>query len=180
VLNFLLRRRIAAFEVGFDYNMDYAREILAADRGAFMKFGGVMGFSAWRRDVPAAAYFAAKIAATAAEDCGPCTQLMVTMAERAGVPAATLRAVLAGDERAMGDEAALGWRFARAVLAHDSAAEMSRRRIAELWGQRAVISLSFAVTAGRLFPTLKYALGHGVACVRVSVAGAPMKVARAA
>jgi hypothetical protein len=180
MLNFLLRRRLASFEADYDYNMDYAREILAADRGAFMKFAGVMGFSAWRRDVPAAAYFAAKIAATAVEDCGPCTQLMVTMAERAGVPAATLRAVLAGDARAMGDEAALGWQFARAVLAHDPAAEALRRRVAELWGRRAVISLAYAITAGRLFPTLKYALGHGAACARVSVAGAAMPVSRAA
>ena len=30
MLNFLLRRRIAAFEANYDYNMDYAREILAA------------------------------------------------------------------------------------------------------------------------------------------------------
>ena len=145
-----------------------------------MKLTRLMGFSAWHRDVPAAAYFAAKIAATAAEDCGPCTQLMVTMAERAGVPAATLRAVLAGDAQAMGDEAALGWQFACAVLAHDPAAEALRRRIGQLWGQRAVISLSYAITAGRLYPTLKYALGHGIACARVSVAGAPMPVARAA
>ncbi|MEJ0045935.1 MAG: hypothetical protein WDN04_07300 [Rhodospirillales bacterium] len=65
-------------------------------------------------------------------------------------------------------------------LAHDATAETSRQRIARLWGQRAVISLSYAVTAGRLFPTLKYALGHGIACTRVSVAGTPIAMARAA
>ncbi|MEJ0045934.1 MAG: carboxymuconolactone decarboxylase family protein [Rhodospirillales bacterium] len=115
MLNWLLRRRIAAFETRYDYDMGYAREILATDRGAFMKLGGLMGFSAWRRDVPPAAYFAASIAATAAEDCGPCTQLIVTMAEHAGVSAATLHAVLRGDVGAMGEDAALGWQFAREV-----------------------------------------------------------------
>jgi hypothetical protein len=180
MLTWFLRRRIAAFERAYGYDMGYARDLLAADRTAFLAFARVLGFAAWRRDAPAATYFAAKIAATAAEDCGPCTQLAVTMAERAGVGPGDLRAVLAGDTPGMSDDARLGWCFARAVLAHDPACAALRRQIAGAWGERAAVSVAFAVTAGRLFPTLKYGLGHGVACAQLRVAGAAVDMARAA
>jgi hypothetical protein len=42
------------------------------------------------------------------------------------------------------------------------------------WGRRAVVSLAFAITAARVYPTVKYALGHGKACTRVVVGGAPV------
>ena len=41
-------------------------------------------------------------------------------------------------------------------------------------GRRALVSLAFAMTAARLYPTVKYALGHGKACTRVVVGGTPV------
>jgi hypothetical protein len=40
------------------------------------------------------------------------------------------------------------------------------------------VSLAFGLTAARLYPTLKYALGHGRACTRVTVAGTPAPLHR--
>jgi len=34
--------------------------------------------------------------------------------------------------------------------------------------------LAFAITAARIYPTVKYALGHGQACMRVVVDGKPV------
>jgi hypothetical protein len=48
----------------------------------------------YRKDVPADALAAAGIAAVKHENCGPCTQLGVAMAERAGIDPKVLRAVL--------------------------------------------------------------------------------------
>jgi hypothetical protein len=36
------------------------------------------------------------------------------------------------------------------------------------------VSLAFAITAARIYPTVKYALGHGKACMRVVVGGTPV------
>ena len=36
------------------------------------------------------------------------------------------------------------------------------------------MSLAFAITAARIYPTVKYALGHGKACMRVVVGGKPV------
>lgn len=117
---------------------------------------------------------AAGITAVRQEDCGPCTQLVVTMAERAGVDAEVLRALLTDTADAMPADVALVWRFTRATLARDPAADDYREVIVERWGRRALISLAFAMTASRIYPTVKYALGHGKACMRVVVGGRPV------
>jgi hypothetical protein len=176
MLTWLIKRRLVAFEQAYGYDLSYARDILAVSPRALTLFGGVEKLARYRRDVPLEAYYAAKLVAAKAEDCGPCTQLVATMAERAGVAPATLRAVLLGDERAMSTDAALGFRFARAVLAHDAAAAAFRETIVARWGRHALISLAFAIAAARVFPTVKYALGHGQACTRVTVGGSPVAV----
>jgi hypothetical protein len=171
-----IQKRITAFERKLGYDMTYARELLDADLGAFMTFAKATKLGQYRRDVPRDVYWATKLVGTVSEDCGPCTQLLVTMALAEGVPAAVLSAVLAGDVAAMPEAVALGVRFARASLAHDGAADAAREEVVRRWGPRALISLAFALTVARLYPTLKYALGHGKACQRIVVAGTPVTV----
>ena len=180
MLKWLLRRKLDAFEREFDYDASYVRDILAADAGAALRFGRVQAMGQYCRDLPRDAWYAAGIAGTMAEDCGPCTQLGVTMAEREGIPAATLRAIAARDVAVMPADVALAFRFAQAVLAHDASADELRAEIRRRWGERALISLAFAITAARMYPTMKYALGHGQACQRVSVGGAVVPVLRQA
>ena len=59
------------------------------------------------------------------------------MAERDGVAADTLRAIVAGDTRTMPDEAVLAYRFAKASLARDAAADELRIEIVKRWDSRA-------------------------------------------
>jgi hypothetical protein len=96
------------------------------------------------------------------------------MAERAGVSPAVLGAVLADNPEAMPPDVAMVWKFTRATLAHDAAADEYRDEIVKRWGRRALISVAFAITAARIYPTVKYALGHGRACMRVVVGGVPV------
>ena len=37
------------------------------------------------------------------------------------------------------------------------------------------MSLAFGLVGARIYPTLKYALGHGKACQRIVVAGEPIR-----
>jgi hypothetical protein len=180
MIRWVLRRQIAAFERTWNYDSSYMRDVLDADPGAIWTFSKVMGLSRYRKDVPLAAYYGAKITGTMVEDCGPCTQLTVDMAARAGVDAATLKAIVSGDLSAMPYDAALAVRFTRATLAHDPAADALREDVVGRWGKRGLISLAFAITSARMFPTLKYALGHGQACMRVTVSGEPHPVLREA
>jgi hypothetical protein len=180
MLSWLIRNRLAAFERRFDYDMSYAREILAADRKAFFAFSKLTALGQYRRDIPKDVYWAAKLVATVSEDCGPCTQLVVTMGLEAGATPRILSQVLAGRDAALPEDVHLGVKFARATIAHHPDADELREEIVRRWGQRALLSLAFAITASRVFPTIKYALGHGTACQRVTVAGEHVAVVRSA
>lgn len=169
MLRWIARRRLAAFERAFDYDTSYMREMLDASRRGFMRFAPVSKMAAHREDVPLDTWYAAKLTATMAEDCGPCTQLVVRMAEAEGVSQSVLRAILEGDERAMGADAALAQQFTRAALAHDLQADALREKIVARWGERAVVTLALVIAASRVFPTVKYAMGHGKACSRIRV-----------
>src|SRR5687768_8315490 len=111
MLRWFIRRRLAAFERQYQYDLGYAREVLDADLGAFLAMARLQGLSSYRKDIPADVAYAAKLIGTLVEDCGPCTQLMVAFAERDGVPGATLRAILAGDDAALPEPVLLGVRF---------------------------------------------------------------------
>ena len=171
-----LHRMIGRFERDWNYDASYLHDMIDASPRAAWMFSRVAAMGQFRRDVPIEAWCAAGITAVRHEDCGPCTQLAVTMAERSGVSAEVLRAVLADNPAAMPPEVALVWRFTRATLTHDPLADEYREAIVDLWGRRALVSLAFAITAGRIYPTVKYALGHGKACMRVVVSGTPVSL----
>jgi hypothetical protein len=166
-----LQRAIDKFEREWKYDAGYVREIIDVSPRAAWLFSRAAALGKFRRDIPLDAWSAAGITAVRHEDCGPCTQLGVAMAERAGVKPAVLRAVLADNPEAMPPDVALVWRFTRATLAHDVSADEYRDKIVKRWGRRALISVAFAITAARIYPTVKYALGHGKACTRVVVGG---------
>jgi hypothetical protein len=174
MLTWFIHRKLRAFEREQKYDASYIHEVLDTDREAFMKFMGATRMGRYRKDVPVDVYFGATLASSIQADCGPCTQLGVGFALAAGVPADTVAAIVRGDEAAMPRDVALAVRFARAVLARDAAADECREEIARRWGARAVLTLALGVMASQLYPTLKYALGHGKACTRVVVAGQPV------
>ena len=179
MLKWLMRRGVAAFERQWQYDAGYLHEIIEASPRAAWRFSRAAAIGTYRTDVPPAAWAAAAIAAVRHEDCGPCTQLGVAMAEKQGIDPKVLRAVLSETPEAMPADAALAWRFTRATIDHDPSADRYREEIVRRWGPRALVSLAFAITASRIYPTVKYAMGHGKACTRVVVGGAPMAFDRA-
>ena len=178
MLKAILRGQVRKLERTWSYDAAYADDLIDLSPWAMIQFGMVAALGK-RREAPAAALAAAGLVGTMAEDCGPCTQISVDMALAAGVAPAVLQAILAGDTAAMGEEAALAYAFARASLARDiEAADPLRDRIIALWGRKGLAALALALTTARMYPTLKYALGHGRACSRIQVAGAPAALHR--
>ena len=97
MLKWFLRRQIGGFERAWNYDASYLREMIDIDPQSLTTFWKVQGLSRYRKDIPLAPYCAAGIVAVMSEDCGPCTQLGIDMAERQGVDPAILRAVVARD-----------------------------------------------------------------------------------
>ena len=165
------RFAIRPFEREFSYDASYLRAVLAARPTTFLQLGMATSLVR-RRDAPAEALAAAGIVTTLREDCGPCTQIGVDIAIKGGMDRRVLRAILAGDQAAMGEAAALAYRFAQASLDRDMAtADPLRDEIVRRWGQKGLVAVALTITTARMYPTLKYALGYGKACSKVTVAG---------
>lgn len=179
MLTWLIRNRINAFERKLGYDMSYVRDMLATDRAAVMAFMKATQLGNYKRDVPSDVHWAVKLVSIVHEDCGPCTQLCVTMALADGFDAKLIKALLSGDSAALPEPVALGVRYARAVLSHADADE-AREEIERRWGKRAVLSLAFAMTTAKMYPAVKYAMGYGKACQRITVAGTHVAVVREA
>jgi hypothetical protein len=171
MLSALITGQIDKLERLWGYDAGYLRLVLRANPMSALKFGMVSQMVD-RKALPAEMIAAAKIVGTLAEDCGPCTQIAIDMAAAEGVAPDVLRAILAGDETQMGETAVLGWRFARASLARDlEAVDPLREEIVRRWGEAGLVAVSLSLTAARMYPTLKYALGYGRACSKVTVGG---------
>jgi len=127
--------------------------------------------SSHREVVPVEASFAAKLIGALAEDCGPCTQLVVDMALEAGMPNDQIEAVLRHDPRAMNGATVLGFRFADAVVRRSPDDEEYRDAVRAEWGEKGVIDLTLALQMGRMFPMVKAGLGYARECRRITVGG---------
>ena len=181
MLTWFLRRKLAAFEKDFGYDASYMRHVLDTDLGAFLKFARATEMSRFRKDVPPDVYLAVSLTGVIGADCGPCAQLGITMALRQGVPAATIAAVVRGDEAQMSEPVRVGFRYARAVLARDAiACDETREALEARYGKRAIVTLGLALCASQLYPTFKWALGYGHACQKLVVEGTSLVPAVAA
>ncbi len=182
MLKRLMKRKLRAFGNAFGYDTSYGAALIETDVAAGLALARLSKVAAYRADAPAAAWYAAKIVAAMSEDCGPCVQLAVTMAQRGGVSDSDLRAIVVGDIGRMSAEAALGYRFAKALLARSAELDDLRAELVRRWGARTLAAISINIVATRTFPALKYALGHGQSCQSVEIGGdriAPNKLAYA-
>jgi len=50
-------------------------------------------------------------------------------------------------------------------------ADPLRDEIVRRWGKAGLVDIAMSLTTAQMYPTLKYALGHGKTCSRVTVAG---------
>jgi hypothetical protein len=182
MLKWLMKRKLRAFGDAFGYDTSYGAELIDLDVAAGFALARLSKVAAYRGDAPSAAWYAAKIVAAISEGCGPCVQLAVTMAQRGSVPDSDLRAIIIGDVARMSAEAALGYRFAKALLARSAELDDLRTEIVRRWGSKALAAIAINIVTTRTFPALKYALGHGQSCQSVEIGGsmiAPNKVAYA-
>ena len=178
--NWIARRTLRVFATRYGYDVSYLLMLLNESPSAFFKFAPLMKASAHREVVPVEASFAAKIAGALAEDCGPCTQLVVDMALEAGMAKGEIEAVLRRDPHAMSDTTRLAFRFADAVVRRTAEEDEFRDAVRAQWGPKGVIDLTMALQMGRMYPMIKAGLGFARECRRVTVDGHDVDVVKQA
>jgi hypothetical protein len=166
-----VKKQLEKFGQRWGYDTGYMREIVdEAGVRAVMPMQALGKLGGYRK-VPPDAYYGAALTAGKAADCGPCLQLGVSMAEAAGVKPQTIRAILGRDYLSCSKEALLGIELALSTIARDGTGDETRAEILRRWGRAGLVSLAYAIVAAQAYPTFKYAIGHGHACVRLRVGG---------
>lgn len=177
MIKWLLHKVFTKFGDDADYDTTYLHEITDISPTAAMRYLGLPFMSQMTKPAPNV-WAGAALASVLDGDCGPCVQLVVDSAVRAGVEPEALRACLARRFDDAGD-AGLGFQFAEAAI-HDRA-EISalRDEIAARHGEAAVVSASYAAATCRAYPVMKRGLGFGHVCRAVSIDGETIPVHRA-
>jgi hypothetical protein len=179
MLKAFLHNRIRQFERNLDYDAAYLHRIADISTDAFRKFAAFTAMGRFAGGAPKAARFAAQLAATIAEDCGPCTQVVVNFALKAGVDREILTALLARNFDAAGEDAAFGFRFgealARAMPEITELGDEAERR----YGKAGRLALTFAAASARVYPAVKRGLGFARECTRVKIGADEVWVKRA-
>ena len=174
---FLARRALKAFAARYDYDVSYMEHMLRVSPAAFSGFAGLTRLARHREAAPREAFYAAKLVGALAEDCGPCVQLVVRMAQEAGVADTQIEAVLTRERDSMTADTRLGFRFADAVAKRAPEATAAREAVRRRWGEAGMIDLVLALQIGRIFPMVKAGLGFAETCQRVSLGARQVEVA---
>lgn len=170
MFTWIARRFLDRFGREWGYDVGYMHEVL--DAGGYDAVKPLMALkkvSAYTGDCPRDALFTASLVAARAGDCGPCLQLGVKMAERAGMPAAQIAAVLTQDRDAMSEDVQIAYDFARAAIARDGWDVPAREAVVKRFGKRALVAMSYGIAVAGFYPAFKYALGAAHACQRIHV-----------
>lgn len=175
MLKWFLHKYIRRMEQRYDYDAGYMHELADISTDAFRRFGKTQtAGGTYRADAPLNAWFAAGIAATLSEDCGPCVQIGTDMAIEGGMKGEIIAALLSGTPTDA--DAQLGFDYGGALLRGSETLDELRKKIESKWGKEALLALTFRAMTARNFPVLKRALGHAKTCRRVRVGNTDIAV----
>lgn len=169
MIKLLARRWLRRFSQRYQYDTGYMQNILEQNPTLFLKYASLSLLSSHRHGIPAAPLWTARIRAALWEDCGPCVQLVCTMAIEDAVDPAVVAAVVAADLAALDADCVLALQFTESVLARAADAHHLRERVRLAWGEDGIQSLAMGISTSRVYPTVKYVLGHGLRCSRVDI-----------
>jgi len=169
MLRKLILARIAAAEKDLGVSLEYCRFIVRVSLRASFKFAKFLAVDEYRRVLPPAPCYIARIVAVRDADCGTCVQIAVNQAKKAGVSAELLRAVLDCKLDELPEELREAYCFAEAVVTANGEEDAWRERIRLRYGDEGLIEMALAIASCRVFPITKRALGYAVSCSAVAV-----------
>ncbi|WP_375548668.1 hypothetical protein ABWI01_13485 [Oceanicaulis alexandrii] len=167
----LQHRLTEHFERHWSYDASYLHEIIEMAPDTMVRFQTFQGLAAYQGAAPPLLIAGATLGAMLEEDCGPCAQLTVDMLLARGVSPSVVRALIEGGWDQVDEAAALGFRFAQALMRRDETVQSLRDTIQRQYGQSAALAVAYAVMVARSYPLLKRALGLDQACLQLQVDG---------
>ena len=149
-------------------DMDFACHLRDVAPWSLVRFSFINVVATPRKTTSPSVYHAAGLAAAMAEDCGPCVQIHVNLAQRERVAPEILRNLVARKLDQVPRDVAIAFLYGDKVSRGELADE-ERDQIRAQWGESGLIELAFVTAVARFYPGLKRGLGYAHACERVVV-----------
>lgn len=165
----LIEIKLKNFEKVTGESVEYMRELLRHSLPGFFLFVLFMPLSSYRGKLSKEAFHLARISAIKYEDCGPCLQMVVTMAARAGVDHGLIRNTLENDKSTLSEEWVVVLAFVQATVENNVNLNEARAAVTELLGERAVTDLALVIASVRVYPMVKRAMGYARSCSKVQI-----------
>ena len=160
----MILSRLAVEEKKLGVSLDYLRFMVRTSLPAFFKFTKIMPIASFRRKLPPAPYFVARLIATRDEDCGTCLQIEINLAKQAGLSGGLIRAVVDRRPDELPAELADLYAFVEQTVGPTVEDQVLRRKVVEHWGEEGLVELTLAIAASRFFPMAKKTLGFATSC----------------
>jgi hypothetical protein len=175
MLRWFLRRKLDAEENKLGESMDYLRHVLDVSPAAFLRFASIMPFANSRKVLPKEVWYVAQFVSLQREDCGPCLQIAVNLAQKDCVDSHLIRAVLDGDKSQLSKELADVFDFTQSIVNSTDDPNALRETLRARYGDRGLIELSYAIASSRIPPTVKRVLGYAKSCKDVTISTEPSR-----
>jgi alkylhydroperoxidase family enzyme len=169
MIRWFFRRKLDAEEKKLGESMEYLRHIVDTSPTAFLRFASIMPFANSRKVLPKEAWYVAQIVSLQQEDCGPCLQITVNLAQKDRVDADMIRTVLDGNKSQLSGELADVYNFAQSIANSDTNLDALRESLRLRYGDRGLIELAYAIASSRIPPTVKRVLGYAKSCHEVTI-----------
>ncbi|MCY1126749.1 hypothetical protein OU426_07790 [Frigidibacter sp. RF13] len=176
MLKLLAHRLVGRFGRRYGYDVGYMDEMIEEDFAGFRRFAKLAGLSSYGYRLPPGPLFAAKFIATRAAGCGPCVDLVIRMAEEAGVSRAALSAIARKGGLADPDMR-LAADFAEAVVTNDAALPDLLEAVEARFGRRGRTGLAVAIATSQFYPMVKRGMGHARDCAMLPPEFCPAQAA---
>lgn len=162
-------RSIDAQEKQLGASLDYLRHIARTSLRLLLRFAKILKFADCRRALPVDAAHVASLVAARHEDCGGCVQIAVNLALAENMPREIIQAIVDVRPVDLPDDLSDVYHFAHGVAANTGADDELRERIRRRYGEEALIEMAMIIAAGRVFPTVKRALGYANRCAQIEI-----------
>ncbi len=158
---------LESFENHYKYDASYLHEVLDASPEGFEAFSKFGDMGMFRKILSPEVFFVSKIASAQTEDCGPCTELNVRMAQEAGVGDNIIRCTLSGN--GLSDELEAVRQFSIAV-AFNEVKPGQVEEMKDAYGREGLAELALCIASMRVYPCMKRALGFDQSCAVTRIA----------
>ena len=161
------KRSLQTFEDHYNYDATYLHDVLESSLDAFEVFSNFQAMGHYRKVLPVDVFFVSKIAAAQTEDCGPCTELNVRMAQEAGLSDEVIKSILKGT--GLKPELEQVRQFSISV-AYNEVKPGQVEEIRDRYGNAGLAELALSIASMRVYPCMKRALGYDQSCSVTDIA----------